>query len=625
MSRRTQQHIWNWTVRAIAIAILTGCSQQQPFVDSGKPAEDFDRDLLKQVSYEETVEDLPPGAVVVEPPPFALDTDSSTIAYWDFTLDQAIQTALSNSTVMRDLGARIIQAPELTPTIYNPSLQATDPRFGPEAALSAFDAQLNSRAFFEKNDRVLNNTFLGGGTNFFRQDLWRIEQELSKRAATGTQFFLRHYIEDDFNNSPSNIFGSRGQINTHAWTWNTEAEIRQPLWQGAGVEFNRIAGPDAIPGVYNGVLIARVNTEISAADFQLALRDFLSNVENAYWDLVYAYRDLEVRKNVRDRSLQTWQRLRRLQEEGVAGAELDKVAQAAEQYYRFSQDVETSLSGRLVEGTRDFNGSTGGTFQGLGGIYVAERRLRLIMGLSINDGRLIRPVTEPVTANVLLNWDQLATTSLSQRTELTQQRSRIRRRSLELRASENFVKPDLDVVGRYRRRGFGDNLYDPHFVTITPPQAVDAGTDEWQIGMELNMPIGFRQGHLAVANAQLALSRERALLEEMERQVLHDLSNAVAEKTRMFQLMQTAYNRRASALQQYSVLTDPDVQEAQRETDYDLLLDSERRLAEAEADYYRAVVGYAVALKNVYLEAGSLMQYCNVHFSDAGDGLEPVH
>ncbi|HEX2476240.1 MAG TPA: TolC family protein [Lacipirellulaceae bacterium] len=618
MSRRTQQHLWNWTIRAIAIAILTGCSQQQPFVDSGKEAEDFDRDLLKQVSYEEEVDGLPPGAVVVEPPPFALDTDSASIAYWDITLDEAIQTALSNSTVMRDLGARIIQAPELTPTIYSPSLQATDPRFGPEAALSAFDAQLNSRAFFEKNDRVLNNTFLGGGTNFFRQDLWRIENEITKYAATGTQFSLRHYIEDDFNNSPSNIFGSRGQINTHAWTWNSEAEIRQPLLQGAGVEFNRIAGPDAVPGVYNGVLIARVNTEISAADFQLALRDFLSNVENAYWDLVYAYRDLEVRKNVRDRSLQTWQRLQGLQRQELV--ELDKVAQAAEQYYRFSQEVETALSGRLIEGTRDFNGSTGGTFQGIGGIYVAERRLRLIMGLPINDGRLIRPVTEPVTANVVLNWDQLATGSLAQRTELLQQRLRIRRRGLELRASENFVKPDLDVVGRYRRRGFGDNLYDPHFVTITPPQAVDAGTDEWQIGMELNMPIGLRQGHVAVANAQLALSRERAVLEEMERQVLHDLSNAVAEKTRLFQLMQTAYNRRSSALQQYTVLSSPAVQESTRGVDYDLLLDSERRLAEAEADYYRAVVGYAVALKNVYLEAGGLLQYCNVHFRDTDDG-----
>jgi hypothetical protein len=80
MSRRTQQHLWNWTVRAIAIVILAGCSQQKPFVDSGKPAEDFDRDLLKQVSYDEHVEGLPPGAVVVEPPPFALDTDSAAVA-----------------------------------------------------------------------------------------------------------------------------------------------------------------------------------------------------------------------------------------------------------------------------------------------------------------------------------------------------------------------------------------------------------------------------------------------------------------------------------------------------------------------------------------------------------------
>jgi hypothetical protein len=73
----------------------------------------------------------------------------------------AIRTGLSNSTVMRDLGARIIQAPKLPPTIYNPSHQATDPRFGPEAALSAFEAQLYSRALFATNDHGLNNAYGG--------------------------------------------------------------------------------------------------------------------------------------------------------------------------------------------------------------------------------------------------------------------------------------------------------------------------------------------------------------------------------------------------------------------------------------------------------------------------------
>jgi hypothetical protein len=46
----------------------------------------------------------------------------------------------------------------------------------------------------------------------------------------------------------------------------TEAEL-QPILQGAGA-FNRIPGPNATPGNYNGILIARVNTDITLADFE---------------------------------------------------------------------------------------------------------------------------------------------------------------------------------------------------------------------------------------------------------------------------------------------------------------------------------------------------------------------
>ena len=40
-------------------------------------------------------------------------------------------------------------------------------------------------------------------------------------------------------------------------------------------------------------LVARIRTDISIADFEIGLRDYVSNVENAYWDLYYAYRDLD--------------------------------------------------------------------------------------------------------------------------------------------------------------------------------------------------------------------------------------------------------------------------------------------------------------------------------------------
>jgi hypothetical protein len=225
----------------------------------------------------------------------------------------------------------------------------------------------------------------------------------------------------------------------------------------------------------------------------------------------------------------------------------------------------------------------------------------------------------------VIPWEELATSSLSLRTELVQQRLRIRRRAMELTASQNYLKPNLDVVGRYRRRGFGNHLYDAEFTIPMPLQEVDAATNEWQIGAELNMPIGFRQAHAGVRHAQLALARERAVLEEMERQIIHDVSNATAEKSRTFQLVQTTYNRRASALQQYNVLSDEAVRETARgaRIDANILLDSERRLADAELDYHRALVAYAVSLKNVYLEMGTLMKYCNVQFTDGDVQSEP--
>ena len=63
------------------------------------------------------------------------------------------------------------------------------------------------------------------------------------------------------------------------------------------MEFNRIAGPITTPGVYNGVLIARLNTDVALTDFEIAVRDLVSNVENAYWDLYFGYRVLDARRS----------------------------------------------------------------------------------------------------------------------------------------------------------------------------------------------------------------------------------------------------------------------------------------------------------------------------------------
>ena len=527
---------------------------------------------------------------------------------WDLSIDEAIQIALANSTVLRNLGARVIQTPGLTPTIYGPAIQATDPTTGVEAALSEFDARINGDLFFEDNDRVLNNEFAGGGENFFEQELTRFESSLSKQTASGTLYSVRHNFDADLNNSDrSNLLPGR------AWTWNFEGEVRHPLLQGRGVMFNRIAGPNATPGVYNGVLIARLNTDITVAQLEIALRDFLSDVENAYWDLHFAHSDLEVKRLARDRSLDTYNLLQERQRQGLEGAEDDKVAQAKEQYFRFEQDVQNSLAGRLIFGTRAFNGSGGGTFQGTGGVYVTERRLRLIMGLPINDGRLIRPSSAPPDVPVTYDWDNVVSNALSRRTELRRQRLNVNKREYELTASRNFLLPRLDAVGRYRYRALGESLYDRN-VPLND-ETVGSGTHEWLMGLSLSYPVGFRQAHSAVRNSQLRLSRERALLTELERQVIYGLSNAIAECDRAYSVLRMALNREIAAGQQYTILGSA-AKELVRQFDYNALLDSEQRLAEASTAANRARVQYALATKNLNFEMGALLEYFNIHLTE---------
>ncbi|MCA9261811.1 MAG: TolC family protein, partial [Planctomycetales bacterium] len=202
-------------------------------------------------------------------------------SYRDLTLQETVQTALCQSQVIRDLGGALLRSTDSVTTQWDPALTETDPRYGVDAALSAFDAQFKASAFGEKNDRAVNNEFFGGGTRLLQQDATVLQAQLSKQAATGTQFIFRHNVDYDSKNAPSNRFPS-------VWNANFETEFRHPLLQGGGVEFNRIAGPSQTPGLYNGVLLARLNTDVELADFEAAVRDLISNVENAYWDLYFA-------------------------------------------------------------------------------------------------------------------------------------------------------------------------------------------------------------------------------------------------------------------------------------------------------------------------------------------------
>lgn len=538
--------------------------------------------------------------------------DEEPVEYWDLKLEEAVQLALSNTKVMRDLGGLLLRSPATARSIYDPAITETDPRFGVEAALSQFDANFATSGYFEKNDRALNNVFFGGGTRLLQQDGYVFQSQITKRAVVGSEFTIRNNTDYDSNNAPGNRFFS-------SWNTNIEALVRQPILQGAGLDYNRIYGPNGIPGLPSGVLLGRVNTDQSLADFEMGVRNYLSDIENAYWDLYFSYRDLETKIAARDAALDTWRRVNALNQAGRRGGEAQQEAQAREQYYRFQEDVQNSLTGRLLEPTHVNNGSQGGTFRGNPGVHVAERRMRRLIGAPINDGRLIRPADEPQTAKSVFDWDVVLAESLTRRPELRRTKWQIKRRELELLGSKNLLLPRFDAIGRYRWRGFGKDLFDTGFYdnlgefSSAWNNLAQGNFQEWQLGFEFSMPLGFRKAHVTVRNAELQLARERALLVEQERDVISDLSNTVAEVNRAYAVMQTSYNRRVASKQQLDAIRAID--DPTPQTLY-LELDAQRRLAEAQNEYYRTQVEYGIAVKNVHFDKGSLLDYNGVFLSE---------
>ncbi|HSG71270.1 MAG TPA: TolC family protein, partial [Planctomycetaceae bacterium] len=277
-------------------------------------------------------------------------------------------------------------------------------------------------------------------------------------------------------------------------------------------------------------------------------------------------------------------------------------------------------------GTRTNNGSSGGTFRGIGGVYTAERRLRLLMGVPITSEQLIKPVTEPILAPVDFNWQAMLSSSISTRPELKRQRQIVKRLVMQLEANRNFLKPRFDAVAQYRWRGFGKDLisgadvngmgFDDAYSNL-----IRGDYQEWHLGVELSFPIGFRQAHAAVRHSELALAQQRAILHEQEREIVHNLSNALGDLERTTAVAQINYNRLVAASQRVAALNN--VNNLTEATPSDLL-DAQTRLSDAQSRYYLALVEYMVALRNVHLEKGSLLEYRGVYLADTFDSEQPV-
>ena len=509
----------------------------------------------------------------------------------EFSVEEAIRTALSSNKVVESsalggVGAtRVLSAPDGISSVYDSAIQETGVLFGRrglEAALSDFDTRWNTSMNWGRDTRITHQTAPfapSSETAAFRTGL---DKALASGGSVGV-FHSWDYL--------GNTFGS--PLYNSSYTGTLGAQVRQPLLAGAGTSFTRVAGPvrpgfGAIAGVSQGVVIARINQDITLADFEIAVRNGLRDIENAYWDLYLAYRIYDTTVATHQSAFQTWREARTKVEVGTL--KLADELQARDRFYETRSQLQLSLNA----------------------VYNAEASLRRLIAMPMNDGTVLRPSTEPARAELKPDWETCINDGLTKRVELRRQKWQIRSLQLQLDAARSLVRPQLDAVGSYAVNGFGDQLISRNgssgYGSMTGEDL-----DSWSMGVEMSMPIGLRQSRSQARNYELQLAKANAVLSAQERSIAHDIAISIQDVAAAWAAAESNYNRVQAAEKRVELL------QAEREvgtTTLDLVLRAQASLAEAEAAYYRQVINYNKAITSLNLATGNLLDSNGVQLAE---------
>lgn len=524
----------------------------------------------------------------------------------EVTLHEMMLTALSHNeiietTALGGVGSKaVLTNPAGVASVYDSAIQETGILFGRrglDAALSDFDTRLNSSLTFNGGTNRQNFPVPGlpPAPAAIDTQTGALNTSLSKSFATGASVSLNSNFSDSYSNNPQSYYQS-------LYSGTLGATFTQPLLAGSGVDFTRVAGPTnpafgSIAGVSQGVSIARINQDLSLADFEIAVRTALRDIENSYWDLYLAYRIFDTTVTAHQSSAETLRVLVVKNEEGAA--ELADEAQARDRFYETEAQIELSLNA----------------------LYQAESELRRLVGLPMNDGTVLRPAEEPIVAELKPDWQACLADGLTQRVELRRQKWQIKSLQLQLDAARSLVRPSLNAVAGYNRLGFGDTLggqgvYDPVLGTPTN-NALGSMTHDnlnsWTVGMQFNVPIGLRQARSQARNYELQVAKANAVLAAQERSIAHDITIAIQDVAANYAAAQSNFLRMKAATERVRLFS---VQKQVGVGSVDLQLRAQASLATAEGAYYQQVVAYNKAITNLNLATGRLLEFNNVYLQE---------
>jgi outer membrane protein TolC len=385
-----------------------------------------------------------------------------------------------------------------------------------------------------------------------------------------------------------------------AYSTSLGIDVRQPLLQNLSIDPARRA-----------IRIAALGKDASTASLRATVSDTVSNVERAYWNLVSARRDVLVRE-----------------------ASMRLAADQREDT-KSRIDVGTLPESDIAQPIAEYERRRGDLYASQESMRRAELVLKLLILNDESDAlwnQTIDPVDRPETPVVKFDLANALKVADEKRPEVAEARARVAQRDVDVGLFRDRIKPQLDFVAAYARRGLAGTL-NPNAPAVgftggpvVVPDALDGGLGrslgtigegrfpDASVGLSLTVPVFNRtaKGDVAIAKAQK--SQAEILLAQQRQRVAVEVRNAILTLDTAAQRIDAAKAGRAAAETQLSA-------EKERygvglSTNF-FVLTRQNDLASAVLTEIAALTDYRKALTDYARAAGTLLEERGIEI--AGD------
>jgi len=413
------------------------------------------------------------------------------------TLEQAIEMALKNNNDIQS---------------SRNDVKIAD--FNIKGARGVYDPLVNSQAYYESRTTPTAST-IGGAVNGSVTQ----RQVFADLGLTGFVPKFGGSYDAVFTNSRTNSTNRNATLNPQYPTSLVLTYV-QPLFRNFSFDNNR-----------RQIEIAKKNREISDSDLKLKAITVVSAVEQAYWNLAFAMRNLQIQNDTLKQSREQMESNKRLVEKGVL-APIEIVAANA-QIANFEQSVF------LAQET----------------VTRAENTLKTLLLPDRASPDWSKPITpvSPVSQNVPQTPVDIAVSeAIMNRPEVEQLGKNEEINKIDLRYYRNQTKPQIDLVGSYTSAGLAgtpnplssgaatvpDNLKGGYFTSLGNLFQQDFPT--YRVGIQISLPWGNNVAKADLGRTLVEADKLKNTRAQTEQLIEAEVRNAI-------QALRSAEARLASA------------------------------------------------------------------------------